>query len=76
MTSFLVGSVVNASVETRLMGPLTVFATLALLEIPSPSVLVRSTFYDSNSANTAVTIMVNTNFLRCNVHISSRSVVS
>ena len=54
MTSFLVGSVVNASVETRLMGPLTVFATLALLEIPSPSVLVRSTFYDSNSANTAV----------------------
>jgi len=30
---FLVGSVLNASVKTLLMGPLTVFATLDLLEI-------------------------------------------
>ena len=43
MTSFLVGSVLNASVETLLMGPLTVFATLDLLEIHSPSALVRCT---------------------------------
>ena len=53
VTSFLVGSVLNASVETLLMGLLTVFATLALLEIPSPSALVRSTLFDSNSTNSA-----------------------
>ena len=41
MTSFLVVHVLDASVETLLMGPLTVFATLALLEIPFPSALVR-----------------------------------
>ena len=46
------GSVVNASVETLLMGPLTVFATLALLETPSLCALVR--LYDSNSTNGAV----------------------
>ena len=46
--------VLNASVETLLMGPLTVFATLALLETPSPPALVRSVLYDSNSTNGAV----------------------
>ena len=42
MTSLLVGSVVNASVETLLMGPLIAFATLDLLETLHLFVLVRS----------------------------------
>ena len=40
VTSPLVLSVLNASVETPLMVPLIVCAILGLLEIPSPSALV------------------------------------
>ena len=42
VTSLLVGSVVDASVETLLMGPLIAFATLVLLETLHLFVLVRS----------------------------------